>query len=82
MSEAATACAGAAGAARQRALDGVLPSQELTRAIEAEWIASGDYRVRPEAIQPASIDLRLGDFAWALRCSFLPDVESTVEEKI
>jgi len=27
------------------------------------------------------IDLRLGDFAWALRCSFLPDVDSTVEEK-
>jgi dCTP deaminase len=82
MSEAATAGAGAAGAAEQRALDGVLPSQELTRAVEAEWISSGDYRVRPEAVQPASVDLRLGDFAWALRCSFLPDVESTVEEKI
>jgi len=61
---------------------GVFPSQELNRAIEAEWVSSGDYRIRPEAIQPASIDLRLGDFAWALRCSFLPDVNSTVEEKI
>jgi len=61
---------------------GVFPSQELNRAIEAEWVSSGDYRIRPEAIQPASIDLRLGDFAWALRCSFLPDVSSTVEEKI
>jgi dCTP deaminase len=61
---------------------GVFPSQELHRAIEAEWVSSGDYRIRPEAIQPASIDLRLGDFAWALRCSFLPDVDSTVEEKI
>ncbi len=61
---------------------GVFPSQELNRAIEAEWVSSGDYRIRPEAIQPASIDLRLGDFAWALRCSFLPDVDSTVEEKI
>lgn len=60
---------------------GVFPSQELNRAIEAEWVSSGDYRIRPEAIQPASIDLRLGDFAWALRCSFLPDVDSTVEEK-
>jgi dCTP deaminase len=28
------------------------------------------------------MDLRLGDFAWALRCSFLPDRASTVEEKI
>ena len=61
---------------------GVFPSQELNRAIEAEWVSSGDYRIRPEAIQPASIDLRLGDFAWALRCSFLPDVDSTVEEKV
>jgi len=60
---------------------GVFPSQELNRAIEEEWVSSGDYRIRPEAIQPASIDLRLGDFAWALRCSFLPDVDSTVEEK-
>jgi dCTP deaminase len=61
---------------------GVFPSQELNRAIEADWVSSGDYRIRPEAIQPASIDLRLGDFAWALRCSFLPDVDSSVEEKV
>jgi dCTP deaminase len=60
---------------------GVFPSQALNRAIEREWVSSGDYRIRPEAVQPASIDLRLGDFAWALRCSFLPDVDSTVEEK-
>ena len=52
------------------------------RGDRAEWVAAGDYRIRPEAIQPASIDLRLGDLAWALRCSFLPDVDSTVEEKI
>jgi dCTP deaminase len=64
------------------AQSGVLPSQGLSEAIEREWVSSGDYRIRPEAIQPASIDLRLGDFAWALRCSFLPDVRSTVEQKI
>lgn len=61
---------------------GVLPSQALSEAIAAEWVSSGDYRIRPEAVQPASIDMRLGDHAWALRCSFLPDVDSTVEEKI
>lgn len=61
---------------------GVFPYQALARAVGDEWIAAGDYRIRPEAVQPASIDLRLGDFAWALRCSFLPDVDSTVEEKI
>ena len=73
----------AGGAALGRAgRAGVFPSQALNRAIEREWVSSGDYRIRPEAVQPASIDLRLGDFAWALRCSFLPDVDSTVEEKI
>ena len=83
MSEAArTAELPGAAAAAPPAHAGVLPSQALSEAIEAEWVSSGDYRIRPEAIQPASIDLRLGDFAWALRCSFLPDVDSTVEEKI
>jgi dCTP deaminase len=82
MTETATADGGATGQGPTAIPAGVLPSQELGRAIEAEWVTSGDYRIRPEAIQPASIDLRLGDFAWALRCSFLPDVDSTVEEKI
>ena len=39
-------------------------------------------RILPQAVQPASVDLRLGDHAWALRCSFLPDSSSTVEEKV
>jgi dCTP deaminase len=43
---------------------------------------TGDWRIPAEAIQPASIDLRLGEHAWALRCSFLPDSNSTVEEKV
>jgi dCTP deaminase len=61
---------------------GVLPSQDLSLAIENEWITSGEYRIRPEDIQPASIDLRLGDFAWPLRCSFLPDSNSSVQAKL
>jgi dCTP deaminase len=62
--------------------EGVFPSQDLFQAIAQEWITSGDNRIRPEAIQPASLDLRLGKFAWALRCSFLPDTSSTVEDKV
>ena len=61
---------------------GVLPSQRLRDAILQEWIVAGAWRIPPESVQPASIDLRLGDHAWALRCSFLPDSDSTVEEKI
>ena len=61
---------------------GVLPSQRLRDAIADDWIRSDLYRIPSESIQPASLDLRLGDFAWALRCSFLPDAASKVEEKI
>jgi len=82
VSDAAPATAGAVGGEAAGTASGVFPSQALSQAIEADWVSSGDYRIRPEAIQPASIDLRLGDHAWALRCSFLPDVDSTVEEKI
>jgi len=82
MSEPQSAGTVAPGAAPAGAPEGVFPSQALNEAIEREWVSSGDYRIRPEAIQPASIDLRLGDVAWALRCSFLPDSGSTVEEKM
>jgi dCTP deaminase len=69
-------------AARGGTPAGVLPAQELREAIAREWIASDPYRIAPQAIQPASLDLRLGDTAWALRCSFLPDRDSSVEEKV
>ncbi|MBW8059710.1 MAG: 2'-deoxycytidine 5'-triphosphate deaminase [Solirubrobacterales bacterium] len=81
MTETTTATAGEVGGDASETRAGVFPSQALRRAIDREWVTSGDYRILPEAIQPASIDLRLDDFAWALRCSFLPDVDSTVEEK-
>ncbi|HEY3970176.1 MAG TPA: 2'-deoxycytidine 5'-triphosphate deaminase, partial [Solirubrobacteraceae bacterium] len=61
---------------------GVLPAQRLREAVTQGLITAGDWRVPLESIQPASMDLRLGEFAWALRCSFLPDSGSTVEEKI
>jgi dCTP deaminase len=61
---------------------GVLPSQRLREAIAEEWLVAGPWRIPAESVQPASVDLRLGEHAWALRCSFLPDSDSTVEEKI
>jgi len=61
---------------------GVLPSQRLREALARGWLSAGEGPIRPEAVQPASVDLRLGDHAWALRCSFLPDSRSTVEEKV
>jgi dCTP deaminase len=61
---------------------GVLPAQQLREAVTREWVVAGAWRIPSESIQPASIDLRLGEHAWALRCSFLPDRKSTVEEKV
>jgi dCTP deaminase len=70
-------------AARPALADGgVLPAQRLREAVANEWIVAGDRRILPEAIQPASVDLRLGERAWVLRCSFLPDSDSTVEQKV
>ena len=60
----------------------MLASQHLRDAVERGWITAGDYRIRPEAVQPASLDLHLGEYALALRCSFLPDAESPVAEKV
>src|SRR5436190_10507853 len=61
---------------------GVLPAQQLRDAVSNGWLRAGEWRIPPEAVQPASVDLRLGEYAWALRCSFLPDAGSTVEEKV
>jgi dCTP deaminase len=60
---------------------GVVPWQGLRAAAEHGWIESGDFRIRPEAFQPASLDLHLGEKAWALRCSFLPGSGSSVEDR-
>jgi dCTP deaminase len=60
---------------------GVLPSQLLREAVSREWLRAGAGRIPPESVQPASVDLRLGEHGWALRCSFLPDSQSAVEEK-
>lgn len=54
---------------------GVLPYQTLLRAISS-GVVSAAKAVPRENVQPASLDLRLADRAYRLRCSFLPDRES------
>jgi dCTP deaminase len=63
-------------------LAGVLPSQRLRTAIASGWVLADPWSIPSGSVQPASVDLRLGEHAWALRCSFLPDSDSTVEQKI
>jgi dCTP deaminase len=70
------------GELAREALHGVIPSQGIWEAIEEGWISSGDYRIRPDSIQPASLDLRLADHAWALRCSFLPSPGTAVMDRV
>jgi dCTP deaminase len=52
---------------------GVLPSQALERAVDAGIIEAEDFKIPPSNIQPASLDLRLGETAYRIRASFLPD---------
>ena len=54
---------------------GVFPSQMIAEAIKQGWIRSSEGELPAQSIQPASLDLRLGDVAYRLRCSFLPDDE-------
>jgi dCTP deaminase len=52
--------------------DGVLPNQLLTQAIAAGVIDAGPFTIPRANIQPASLDLRLGEVAYRIQCSFLP----------
>lgn len=61
--------------------EGVLAHQHLRAAIDAGWIDAGGFKIPGENIQPASLDLRLGEVAYRIRCSFLPDDQS-VEAKL
>src|SRR5260370_1436001 len=60
---------------------GILPSQEITNLIARGNISAAP-AINPDHIQPASLDLRLGDMAHRVRASFLPGPNSTVEAKI
>jgi dCTP deaminase len=60
---------------------GILPSQEISNLI-ARGNVSATPAINPDHIQPASLDLRLGDMAHRVRASFLPGPNSTVEAKI
>jgi dCTP deaminase len=59
---------------------GVLPDAEIRRAIERGFIEPGP-PLHHDQIQPASLDLRLGDIAYRIRASFLPGA-ATVAERL
>jgi len=63
--------------------EGVLPNHLLAEAIESKVIDAGRFTIPTENIQPASLDLRLGEVAYRIRCSFLPgrdEVETRLKD--
>ncbi|MFT6072642.1 MAG: dCTP deaminase, partial [Alphaproteobacteria bacterium] len=59
----------------------ILPSQHLEDALKQGFIKA-NIPIPSENIQPASIDLRLGDIAWRIAASFLPSSQESVLDKI
>ncbi|MDA8267702.1 MAG: 2'-deoxycytidine 5'-triphosphate deaminase [Actinomycetota bacterium] len=60
--------------------DGVLPAQHLEKAMAAGIVDAGRYTIPPGNVQPASLDLRLGERATRLRCSFLPGDDAVADK--
>jgi len=64
---------------------GVLPNQWLDAAIAEGVIDAGGFTIPRSNVQPASLDLRLGEVAYRVRCSFLPGnhpVERRIKELV
>jgi len=60
---------------------GILPSQTIRELIAGGRLEAAE-AITEEQIQPASIDLRLGDAAYRVRASFLPGPDCTVQDKV
>src|SRR5436309_2291088 len=61
--------------------NGILPDRMITALVESGAILPS-YSFAPDQVQPASLDLRLGDVAYRVRASFLPGPQATVAERI
>ena len=66
---------------------GILPCQKITEMVATGEIASvpilsDDERIQQDQIQPTSIDLCLGDFAYPVDASFLPGKGTKVWDKM
>ncbi|HUB96206.1 MAG TPA: 2'-deoxycytidine 5'-triphosphate deaminase [Stellaceae bacterium] len=86
MAEAKTLFPSEQGAAEAAALNstrtGILPYQQLRVMLREHEIVSLVDEIRPDQVQPASLDLRLGPIAYRVRASFLPGRDVTVRERI
>jgi len=60
---------------------GILPDHMIA-ALAKDGAIALDHALQSDQIQPASLDLRLGDVAYRVRASFLPGPQTTVVERI
>ena len=60
---------------------GILPDHMIA-ALAGQGAILPSYEFVPDQIQPASLDLRLGEVAYRVRASFLPGPSTTVAERI
>lgn len=71
--------------ARQRSVPseraGLLPRQDI-RGLVTSGILTASVPVQDSQFQPASLDLRLGSYAYRVRASFLPGARSAVMDKL
>src|SRR6516162_10484508 len=68
---------------RQRDLKtGLLPSQLLREAVAQGREILSTQPIGDDQIQPASLDLRLGEVAYRVRASFLPGARGSVRDKL
>jgi len=61
---------------------GLLPSQMLREAVMQGREILSPQPIGDDQIQPASIDLRLGEVAYRVRASFLPGAKASVRDKL
>src|SRR5690625_6327395 len=71
----------ASGRISGTAPDGVLPSQAIRAMVDEGSIHMGA-PLLGDQVQPASLDLRLGQRGWRVRASFLSGRERTVAERL
>jgi dCTP deaminase len=79
---ASTATAGSTASARGSDYTGILPSQKIREMLGNGEISTMLMPIDQDQIQPASIDLRLGDYAYPVDTSFLPGNGVKVLEKM
>ena len=60
---------------------GILPSQDILELIETGQI-NAQIPIEPKQIQPASLDIRLGNVAYRVQASFLPGKPNRVMDRI